>query len=117
MSRKLQNYLRTYRKRFGLSQKELAFLLGVKGSEKISRYEKFQQVPNLKTALMLQALLGAPVSELFAGIYEQAEREASKRARALMRKMQDKAINQVGSPKVDLLRAIAITPTINKEHQ
>lgn len=116
MSRKLQNYLRTYRKRFGLSQKELAFLLGVKSGEKVSRYERFEQLPNLQTALAFQALFGVPVAELFAGIYEQAEQEVSKQARILMRKMQRKAPDRAASHKADFLRAIAITPDINKEN-
>ena len=117
MSRKLQNYLRTYRKRFGLSQEELSFLLGVKSGAKVSRYEKFHQVPNLQTALALQALFGVPVAELFAGMYEQAEKETSKRARILMQRMQSVAADQKASRKTDLLRAIAITPNINKENQ
>ena len=116
MSRKLQNYLRTYRKRFGLSQEELAFLLGVKSGANVSRYEKFHQVPNLQTALALQALFGVPVAELFGGIYEQAEKEISKRARILQRRMQDTTANQTASRKADLLRATAITPNINKEN-
>jgi transcriptional regulator with XRE-family HTH domain len=116
MSLKLQNYIRTYRKRFGLSQEELSFLLGVKSGSKVSRYEKFKQVPTLKTALALQAVVGVPVAELFAGIYEQAEKETSKRARILMRRMQEAATDQKASRKADLLRAIAVTPNINKEN-
>ena len=113
MSRKLPNYLRRYRKQFGLSQRELAFLLGIKSSEKLCRYEKFDYAPNLKTALAFQAILGTPVAELFAGIYEQVEKETAERARILMQNMPR---NQATSRKTDLLRAIAITPTINKEH-
>lgn len=116
MARKLQNYLRTYRRRFGLSQKDLAFLLGFKSWAQVSRCETFQQVPNLQTALALQALFGAPVAELFAGMYEQAEKEASKRARILMRKMQGAAATQAALRKADILRAIAVTPNINKEN-
>lgn len=116
MSRKLQNYLRTYRKRFGLSQKELAFLLGVKSGEKVSRYERFEQLPNLQTALALQALFGVPIAELFGGIYEQAEKETSKQARLLMGKMQGEGTDRAASRKADFLRAIAITPDINKEN-
>lgn len=116
MSRKLQNYLRTHRKRFGLSQKELCFLLGVKSGEKISRYEMFHLVPNLQTALAFQAIFGVPVAELFAGLYEQTEKETSKRARMLMRKMPDDTVGQAASRKAEFLRAIAITPDINKEH-
>src|SRR5947208_2045511 len=113
MSRKLQNYLRTYRKRSGFSQKELSFLLGIKSSEKVCRYERFQQVPNLQTALALQAILGVPVAELFAGIYEQAEKETSKQARVLMSTMQYDAEDRAAACKADHLRAIAITPNIN----
>jgi hypothetical protein len=38
-TRKLQNYLRMYRKRFGFSQDELAFLLSCHSGATMSRYE------------------------------------------------------------------------------
>ena len=91
-------------------------MLGVKGSEKISRYEIFRQVPNLHTALALQAIFGVPVAELFAGIYEQAEKETSERAKLLMQKLEREPADRAASRKADLLRAIAITPSINKEN-
>ena len=116
MSPKLQNYLLTHRKRFGLTQEETAFLLGVKSGAKISRYETFQREPNLKTALALQALFGVPVAELFAGIYEQVEKETSERARILESKMERAGANKSNARKAQLLRAIAITPDINKEN-
>lgn len=116
MSPKLHNYLRSHRKRFGLSQKDLAFLLGVKNRDKVSRYELYKRLPNLQTALALQALFGTPVAELFAGIYEQVEKETSKRARILSGKMEGAKENKSDSRKAELLRAIAITPDINKEN-
>ena len=111
MSRKLQNYLRSYRKRFGLSQKEVAFLLGIQSSENISHHENFQQVPNLHTALAFQAVFGVPVAELFAGIYEQVEKETANRARMLMEKMKEgsKVSTDKGTiEKTNLLFAIII---------
>jgi transcriptional regulator with XRE-family HTH domain len=116
MSRKLQNYVRSHRKRFGLTQDETAFLLGLNGGAKVSRYETFQGVPSLKTALALQALFGVPVAELFAGMYEQVEKETSKRARILQNQMKRVEENKGASRKAELLRAIAITPDINKEN-
>ena len=116
MSRKLQNYLLTQRKRFGLTQEETAFLLGVKSGAKVSRYERFQRLPNLKTALALQALFGVPVAELFAGVYEQVEKETSDRARILESKMEGAAANKSNARKAELLRAVAITPDINEEN-
>jgi len=91
-------------------------LLGAKASVKISQYEMFQRVPNLETALAFQAILGVPVAELFAGIYEQVEKETSKRAKILASMLQNNTVGQTTSRKTDLLRAIAITPDINKEN-
>jgi transcriptional regulator with XRE-family HTH domain len=116
MLRKLQNYLRAYRKQYGLSQKEVAFLLGVKASVKVSQYEMFQRVPSLETALALQAIFGVPVAELFAGIYEKVEKEISNRAKILDSKLQNDPAGQTTSRKIELLRAIAITPYINEEN-
>jgi len=82
----LQNYLRTNRKRMSLSQEEVAFLLGMNGMEKgskVCRDEKFVREPSLQTALAYQAIYGKPVSELFAGLYEQVEQGVAKRAKLL----------------------------------
>lgn len=73
-------------------------------------------MPGLKTALALQAIFGVPVAELFAGIYEQIEKETAKRARSLIRRKKNTASGGRPSRKVDLLRAIAITPGINQEN-
>src|SRR5947207_632290 len=86
--RKLNNYLRTYRKRAGFSQRDLAFLLGCKNATKVTRYERFVRQPTLRTALACEAIFGAPVRELFAGIYSDVEREATKRAAVLGRRLQ-----------------------------
>lgn len=116
--KKLQNYLRTYRKRSGLSQSELVYLLGCKSTSKsqVYRYECFRNIPSLKTALEYEAVLGVPVAELFAGMYQQAEKAAAKRARALMRRLEKSTSNRKNTRKADLLRAIAITPQIKKEN-
>ena len=83
MTRKLHNYLRTYRKRAALSQDEVAFLLGMNGGAKISRHERRSGVPTLETALAYEALYGVPVRELYAGVYEKVEQEVKRRARTL----------------------------------
>ncbi len=82
---KLDNYLRTYRKRAGLSQDKMAYLLGTRDGTRTSRYERFARIPSLETALAREGIFRAPVSELFAGVYEKAKRAATRRAR-LMRK-------------------------------
>ena len=82
----LSNYLRTYRKKSALSQEEVAFLLGGIGMSKgsaVSRYESFTREPTLSVALAYEVINGKPVRELFAGLYEQVEKDVAKRAKLL----------------------------------
>jgi transcriptional regulator with XRE-family HTH domain len=67
-TRKPINYLRSYRLRWGLSQGELAHLLGWKGAEVVSRIEKKQRPPTLKLVIACFILFGAPAAELFPDI-------------------------------------------------
>lgn len=83
MSKKLPNYLRTHRRRMGLTQKQVAFLLGIRSVARISRYERFHKLPDLRTALGFEAVFHAPVRELFAGPYEEVEHETERRAQLL----------------------------------
>jgi transcriptional regulator with XRE-family HTH domain len=86
-SNHLPNYLRAHRKRTGLSQAEVAFLLGCRSGAKVSKYERFHREPTLKTALAYEALFETPVRELFRGVGDDAERETLRRARHLARRL------------------------------
>ena len=87
MAHRLPNYLRTHRKRAGLSQDEVAFLLGCQSGAKVSRYERLARRPSLETAFAYEAVFGVSARELFAGVYEKVEREVVKRARILAGKL------------------------------
>jgi transcriptional regulator with XRE-family HTH domain len=89
-TKRLDNYLRSYRKRSGLTQSEVGFLLGRKHGAQISRYEKRRRLPPLQIALALEALLGIPVSQLFAGIHEGANDDVRKRMLTLRSQLQAK---------------------------
>ncbi len=80
---KLTNYLRTFRKRSGLTQRELAFLLGVRARGPISSLEKCHRMPLLCTALRLAAIFQIPVEELFAGVSESVATEVTERLETL----------------------------------
>jgi transcriptional regulator with XRE-family HTH domain len=82
-SSQVPNYLRAHRKRLGLSQDEVAYLLGAKSGAKTSRYERFSREPGFRTALACEAVFQKPIRDLFAGLYEQIEREVSGRAKKL----------------------------------
>lgn len=82
---KLHNYLRAHRKRCGLSQAEVAFLVGCKSGAKISGYERRGRLPSLKTLFAFEAIYDAPARHLFAGFAETVEQEVLGRKRELTR--------------------------------
>lgn len=82
-SPQLPNYLRANRKTLALSQSEVAFLLGAKNGDIMCRHERFNRVPNLETALAYEVIFKRSVSELFGGLYQQAERDVAARAKIL----------------------------------
>src|SRR5207249_11765504 len=86
MPQQLENYLRTYRRRAGLSQDEMAFLLGTKSGTKVSRYERLRREPSLRTAFAYAVIFRAPLRGLFAGAYERTERATGRRRKLLIEK-------------------------------
>ena len=61
-------------------------MLGFKGEDKgikVCRDENLAREPSLRMALAYEAIYGRPIRELFAGLYEQVQREVAKRAKIL----------------------------------
>ncbi len=79
----LRNYLRTYRKRAGLSQQEVARMVGLKSAATLSRCEWGHRLPSLQTALAFEVLFGVPAGELFSGAFETVGRITEERLQAL----------------------------------
>jgi transcriptional regulator with XRE-family HTH domain len=77
------SYLRTYRKRGGLTQDEMAFLIGYQSGTKVSRFERLARQPNLETALACQVVFGIPAHKLFPGMFAEVEKTVTERARML----------------------------------
>src|SRR5437016_7230760 len=84
----LEHYLRTDRKRSGLTQREVAFLVGCRNGAQVSRYEKRRRLPPLRMALACEAAFGVPVSVLFAGLREAAGQAVGERLGALRAKLE-----------------------------
>jgi transcriptional regulator with XRE-family HTH domain len=86
----LPNYLLTARKRLGLTQEEVAFLLGFGGESKggrVSRYENFTHEPDLQIALGFERIYATPAHELFAGIREEMDQQILARAKVLRHRL------------------------------
>ena len=90
-TRRLPNYLRTYRKHSGLSQSEISFLIRLKDKSELSRYERNLRQPSLRMALACQEVYGKPVSELFAGLNESVARDSRDRMKRMQTRLQASA--------------------------
>ncbi|HEX4961648.1 MAG TPA: helix-turn-helix transcriptional regulator [Thermoanaerobaculia bacterium] len=77
--KRFDNYIRMLRKQKGLSQDELAFLLGWKSGSAVSRLEQDRRKPSLETLLAMEAIFGIPIRELYAGKFQKVESAVKER--------------------------------------
>ena len=63
------NYLRAHRRKCGLSQRELATLVGYPREWQVSRHERSKTVPPLLIALAYEVVFRIPAAELFTGFH------------------------------------------------
>ncbi len=64
----LPTYLRTYRKRTGLTQTEVAYVVGINRSD-LWLFETSRREPSLRVLLALQVLYRIPIRKLFMGLF------------------------------------------------
>jgi transcriptional regulator with XRE-family HTH domain len=105
---RLSNYIRTHRRRAGLSQRELARLLGAESGTKVSRYETFTRMPSVMTIWACELVFNRPASEIFAGVYQGVLEAVSARAERMLTELASQRAPQqsTDTPKVQLLRSI-----------
>lgn len=103
---KLPNYVRLYRKRLGLSQQELAFLLGWRDGSHPSRYEYFSSIPRLRTALALAVIFRVSVHELFSGEYKKIESAVYRQAQRPKARLTTESPDQQTARKLGVLRTV-----------
>lgn len=76
MHRRSQSYLRTHRKRWGLSCKELALLLGI-SPDAVSKYELGKRPIPTRVLIACELLFGVPGVELFPALYANVRNTAA----------------------------------------
>jgi transcriptional regulator with XRE-family HTH domain len=106
MTRKKPNYLRSFRKRNGLTQGEMAFLLGCNNPARVSDYERMRRHPSAEIMIRCQAIFGEPVEKLFPVLSEKVEKETKKRARELRDKIGEGNESASAKRKLDFLNDI-----------
>ena len=73
--RKMVCYLRTHRRVWGLTQRELAYLMGFESTTHISRIENGKRDPTVEVAFVCQVIFGVPPSAMFPHVYALVEEE------------------------------------------
>jgi len=79
MSRPLSTYLLSLRKRSGLSQSDLAMLLGIDGSA-LCKFESLSRRPTIELAVGVEVIFGHPTKEVFPAFYGEIEKAVVDRA-------------------------------------
>jgi transcriptional regulator with XRE-family HTH domain len=74
-NRQLENYLHAHRKKAGLSQREVGFLLGYADEGAVSRHEQSKTLPPLVSAIGYEIVFKKPIAELFPGIRETVQKK------------------------------------------
>jgi transcriptional regulator with XRE-family HTH domain len=82
------SYLRSHRRKSGLSQRELAGILGYLTEVQISRHERSVAIPGLMIVLGYEAIFRVPVSEMFPGLYRTIEAGIEERLAILENELQ-----------------------------
>jgi transcriptional regulator with XRE-family HTH domain len=105
MKRKLDCYLRTYRLRAGLTQEEVAFILGLKTRTFVSYLEGSKREPKLAAAFALYIVFGSDATELFPKLFAQVESSVMARVLDLYERLQGKG-SKATPAKLDFLEEV-----------
>jgi transcriptional regulator with XRE-family HTH domain len=73
--KKAGNYLKAFRRKSGLSQKDLGRLLGYRDAGQVSRHERATSTPPLAAAIAYELIFEVPVTSMFAGMRGEIARD------------------------------------------
>jgi DNA-binding XRE family transcriptional regulator len=79
----LHNYLRMYRHRLALTQRDVATLIGA-SEDAVRKHEAGERLPPLESLLAYEVVLESPITELFAGVAESVRSGLQRRAGQLL---------------------------------
>lgn len=87
----LATYLRSHRRNSGLTQWELASVLGYKHEGPVCRHEQATSIPPFFMALGYEVVFRVPASRIFPGFYQTVEQAIEARLAALEMELQMKS--------------------------
>lgn len=106
MSKKLDTYLRTYRLKAGLSQKDIAFLLSLGSGSAISRIEKCSRIPSLPILLAYCIIFNVQPKDLVPGLLYDIANAVLARARVLEKQLQKQSATPLVLQRIKFLRSL-----------
>jgi transcriptional regulator with XRE-family HTH domain len=102
---RLPIYLRTHRLQWGLSQPDLAQLLGV-SKDTVSKYERGKRSPPASVVLSVQIIFGASARSQFPAMHRVIENELIERVIQLEERLRHK-VNARTRRKLELLQGVS----------
>lgn len=106
MDRRIPCYLRKHRRRWELTQDELAFLLGLEGRSLVSRYER-GLISAARALIACEVIFRCPASELFPALYAEVKDEVMRRGKVLYEEFEGKEGRKFDAKRELLLRMAA----------
>ena len=100
----LKSYLRHLRRRTGLSQEQLGFLLGRCSQSQVSLYERLKREPDLRPFLKCLLFFGLSGHEVYPALMEELEEELTEDARLLYENLQGNP-SRLNNDRLDALEA------------
>ncbi len=110
----LPNYLRTLRMRSGLTQPELATLLGITVSA-LSKFETQALAPTKNLILGIEVIFGQNAREAFPALYAQTERNIMRRAASFSERLES-SVDAAADQKRQLLKEMVERSETDNKH-
>ena len=88
MDPRIKTYVRPLRRRWALTQRELAFLVGAKNGAVVSRIEGLKRSPSLPVTVACALVFDTPLPDLFPDLHSQIRDDVLRRASELYDELQ-----------------------------
>jgi DNA-binding XRE family transcriptional regulator len=88
MDPRIKTYVRPLRRRWALTQRELAFLVGAKSGAVVSRIEGLKRPPSLPVTVACALVFGTAPTELFPELHSQIHYDVLRRTGELYDELQ-----------------------------
>lgn len=103
MSKKLNVYLRTYRLRSGLTQRDISFLFSINSGSTISKLESGGRIPSATILLAYIILFGASPYDLVPGLWREIENAVLTRVQLLLERLKEQKASQMIMHRISFL--------------